>query len=167
MGVGGEAIDELIEGSLGQRVGRLQGLETSIGGGAFEVAYVFDPGPVDLADLPNEQFGAHPVGKLDEEIVDGLASLSIDDLDADDLGPDGPDPAGDGTEPAGTVGQPHPHGVSTRDDFGHAATLPMPCVVEMNGPIPSAVPVELSVFGRQSVETAGLPRPAMVPPSTP
>ncbi len=50
---------------------------------------------------------------LDDELVDGVALLALEDVDGDDVPPDGPDPAGHQTEGAGSVGQGNPHDVTS------------------------------------------------------
>ncbi len=74
--------------------------------GVGDGPHVLDVDPVDLTDLVDEQGEVVVVGQVDDELVDGTAGAPLEDVDPDDVGPDGADPAGDLTEGAGPVGQP-------------------------------------------------------------
>ena len=47
------------------------------------------------------------VGQVDHQLVDGATGAPLEDVDADDLAPHRPDPAGDLPQRTGAVGQPH------------------------------------------------------------
>jgi hypothetical protein len=86
---------------------RLQGVEPGVVQGVGDRAHLFHRHAVDLAHLRHQQVDERPVRQLDHQLVHRLAAVPLEDVDADDVAPDGADPAGDLPEGAGPVGQPH------------------------------------------------------------
>jgi hypothetical protein len=64
---------------------------------------------VDLADLGHEEVDQLVVRQLDHQLVDGLAAVALEDVDAHDVAADGTDPAGDLPQGPRAVWQPHAH----------------------------------------------------------
>ena len=54
----------------------------------------FDRDPVDLGDLGQEEGDEVGIGEVDDELVEGPAVLTVDDLDGDDIAPDRSDTTG-------------------------------------------------------------------------
>ena len=75
---------------------------------------VFDVDAVDflyLGDQEVDQLGAR---ELDDELVDGPVGPSLEDVDPDDVAPDGTDPTGEGAQCTRPVRHPDPNDVGRR-----------------------------------------------------
>jgi hypothetical protein len=75
--------------------------------GVRDRPHLLDGHAVDLADLVDQQLEVLAVGQLDHQLVHRLATVALEDVDADHVAADGADPAGDLAESTRPVGQPH------------------------------------------------------------
>ena len=101
--------------------GGLEGVEPGVVHGVGDRPHLFDRHAVDLAHLVHEQIDEGVVGQLDHQLVDRLAAVALEDVDADDVAPHRTDAAGHLAERTGPIGQPHAdherfHGEQRTDD---------------------------------------------------
>ena len=87
--------------------GGLERVEAGIVQGVGHAAHLFDGHPVDLAHLVHQQLDEGVVGQFDDQLVDRLAPVALEDVDADDVAAHRADTAGHLAECPGTVGEPH------------------------------------------------------------
>ena len=106
--VGEQAVDGRLLDERGRGPERLQ---TGVRRAAQRRPHVFDVDTVDLPDLGHHQ--GHPLGvrKVHEHLVDGADATALQDLDTDQVSPDGADTAGDRAQRSGAVRYPNPHQV--------------------------------------------------------
>ena len=88
--------------------GGLERVEAGIVEGVGDGPHLFHGHAVDLAHLGDEQVDERVVGKLDHELVDGLATITLEDVDAHDVAAHGADAGGHLAQSTGPIGQPHP-----------------------------------------------------------
>ena len=107
-GVGDHGLEQLLDVVGADELGgRLQGVEPGVVERVRHRADLLDGHAVDLAHLVDQQVDQRAVGQLDHELVDRLAAVALEDVDAHDVAAHGADAAGHLAEGAGPVGQPH------------------------------------------------------------
>ena len=82
----------------------LERVESRIVQAVRDAAHLFDGHAVDLADLVDEQIDERVVRQFDHELVDRLAAVALEDVDADDVAAHRADATGDLAERTGTIG---------------------------------------------------------------
>ena len=87
--------------------GGLEGVEAGVVERVRHRPHLLDGHPVDLAHLGDQQVDQRVVGELDHELVDRLAAVALEDVDAHDVAAHGADAGGHLAERTGPVGQPH------------------------------------------------------------
>ena len=90
----------------------LEGVKPGIGQPSCRRPDVFHVDAVDFGNLADEQRHQPVVGQVDEQLIDGTATTPFEDVDADQVTTDRPDPAGNCTQRARPVRHPDPHHVN-------------------------------------------------------